>query len=312
MKIEISHDILANHIYEKASADIKLRLKMKSFVTERYKYYQETAGLLTANDLDYISPYRSYLDKVISKEEMDFIFTSQMHVKYQRNKYWIFITICGICAFIGAMSWAYYENKNKRAIAAANATLEVTLVDLRKSNEEIQKKNKAIDSLFNSLGRIDNELNITAEKLFARENEAKQLAEKLEITNAQLQESNQQLNRTLAELKKANDQLKLNNEKLKKDLTSTTDNLKQLKTQQTSLKTANNNLLKVIANSQQTTSPSAKKDIFKAAVEVWTQDKSNEAAQNILRKMYKQEMQVPDFSVPPMQNIVKELEKKLK
>lgn len=68
LKIELSHDILARAVYDKASAEIKMQRKVRDFVKNRYAYYleQNEKGLkvlLSQDDINYISPHLAYIKR---------------------------------------------------------------------------------------------------------------------------------------------------------------------------------------------------------------------------------------------------------
>jgi len=67
MKLELSHDILAKKIYDLASTEDKMLVKISSFVSNRYAFYEETSVLLSQRDLNYVSPYihKITLDKPV-------------------------------------------------------------------------------------------------------------------------------------------------------------------------------------------------------------------------------------------------------
>lgn len=84
MRIELYHDILAQKVFEKASAEEKARLKIERFVRERHGYFRENRELLTKKELDYITPY---LDKLeLEPEYLDFIAASRKDAKRRRER----------------------------------------------------------------------------------------------------------------------------------------------------------------------------------------------------------------------------------
>lgn len=312
MRIELSHDILAQSIYEKASSEAKLRLKIKSFVHERYKYSLENKVYLTAKDLDYINPYMDYLKRVLSAEELIFIKKSENHRLYKRFGLFGAITACGIVAFIISTAWGIRESKSKMAIEAINTQLETTLFDLTRSNEEISKKNKAIDSLFTTLGQKDNELSITAEQLIERDRLLNETTEELKKTNEKLAQTNEALNKALADIKKEKEKLEKDKISLEKERADLKNKYNTASANEASLKSANTKLIKALDLHAAGNTAQAKVETVKGAIELWKKDNSNTAVQDVLRKIYKQETGKADFSIPPMKNIVQELEKKYK
>lgn len=88
MKIELSHDLLAKKIHEKASAEDKMLLRVRKFIQNRFNYFNESKALLSLNDINYISPY---LDKLsLEPHETRFI-------RRSKDRIWI---IAGTAAFV--------------------------------------------------------------------------------------------------------------------------------------------------------------------------------------------------------------------
>ena len=52
MKIELAHDILARKVYEKGSSEDKARLRIESFVNDKYNIYVLNRRLLSNDDFE--------------------------------------------------------------------------------------------------------------------------------------------------------------------------------------------------------------------------------------------------------------------
>lgn len=84
MKIELSHDILAKKVYEEASAEDKLRLKVEHLVRERYQQYQERKVFMGKEDMEYIHAHLRILD--LSEEELAFVELNEKKLQSEKNR----------------------------------------------------------------------------------------------------------------------------------------------------------------------------------------------------------------------------------
>lgn len=154
MKIELYHDILAKKVYEKASADEKMRLKIERFIRERYDFYRESQALMTANDLDYVTPY---LEKVLlPPEQLDFIRESRREVaadeRRRRRRNLVIGSVLAIAAIVSIVLAIQANQKTEEARRANEETQEALTraqqekdrADL-KAEEAEQERNKALD-----------------------------------------------------------------------------------------------------------------------------------------------------------------------
>lgn len=82
MKIELSHDLLAKKIYDKASTEDKMLIKISNFIKNRFAYFKENNVLLSKDDLNYIRPYLSLI--TLEKHEIIFIQRSQQTISLRR------------------------------------------------------------------------------------------------------------------------------------------------------------------------------------------------------------------------------------
>lgn len=116
MKIELSHDLLAKKIHEKASDEDKMLLRIRKFIQDRFTYFNESNALLTFNDISYIRPY---MDKIsLEPHEKRFI-------RRSKDRLWI-ITGTTIFSILGVIALIFYfihrtnkiELKNQEVLAA--------------------------------------------------------------------------------------------------------------------------------------------------------------------------------------------------
>ena len=71
MKFELRHDILAQKIVARVSAEDKYMREALQFVHQRYQFFKRKGELLSDDGIDYIKPHLNRLR--LSKEEVDFI-----------------------------------------------------------------------------------------------------------------------------------------------------------------------------------------------------------------------------------------------
>lgn len=119
MKIELSHDILARKVYDTASPEEKMRLRMERFLKNRYAYYSDQGVLLGKEDLNYIQPFLKEI--ALSEEEEAFIRESRSHVEGQeRRKKRIALAIIAGLSLLSAFAiwqWQLARYQKKQAIA---------------------------------------------------------------------------------------------------------------------------------------------------------------------------------------------------
>jgi len=127
MKIELSHDILAKKVYEKASSEDRMRLKIEQFVHQRFAYFQQRGALLGAEDINYVQPYLPLL--IITPEELAFIKKSKSATQ---RKFIVGAVVVGVFIVVILILWM-------RSAATAR--------DLEAKQIQIEKQALAIDSI---------------------------------------------------------------------------------------------------------------------------------------------------------------------
>lgn len=142
MKLEISHDALARTIYEKASAEDRTRLKIKTFIITRYEHYKENRSLLKKEDINYISPYLGQID--LNKDQKKFIRKSY-------NSYKIRIAMLVISTLVIIASLVYILKVTNDI--KEHKVLMLTLTEERR--DELERMQQAADSLSQSLTERD-------------------------------------------------------------------------------------------------------------------------------------------------------------
>lgn len=96
MKIELSHDILAKRIYNKASDEDRMRLKIQEFLRERLLYYQENQVLLGKTDLNYIAPFLDVI--TVAAAEQQLIDKSKKRLDQKRRR--LIFTVVGVIVLL--------------------------------------------------------------------------------------------------------------------------------------------------------------------------------------------------------------------
>lgn len=130
MKIELSHDILARKIYDKASTEDKLILKIENIIHEDYLRYLDRKLLMNTEDYEYIY---QFLDAVnISDEEEEFIEKSRKAIdQKKRARNIIIFSIIGVLTLLGGL--ATFQTYN---LSQANAKRELAYLSEQKANRE--------------------------------------------------------------------------------------------------------------------------------------------------------------------------------
>lgn len=76
MKIELSHDTLAKTVYERASANDRMRLRVLNLVKVKYQLYEVDHALLTSDEVKAIAPFEDEL--ILTPEEQIFLRNSKI------------------------------------------------------------------------------------------------------------------------------------------------------------------------------------------------------------------------------------------
>jgi vacuolar-type H+-ATPase subunit I/STV1 len=282
MKIEIAHDALARKVYERASAEDKMRLKITTFIKDRFTYYKERGQLLISDDLAYIRPQLANVAILLNAEEQNFIRVSELKRKqYKILRYGTAAAI--LFTFVGL--WWKASGAEKAAIAqykeakTANEKLEATNRELAASNKALITEQKRGEELLRSLISVEGEL---TEK-------EKVIAQALEKEKASAKE----LERALMDLKKANEKLAL---QTKKELAEAQANQKKAEREYTQLKTTVDTKIQTIENSYTLSTQAVQKmeqkdkaTAFKLAAEAWENNPNNKQAVETLKKIHQAE-----------------------
>jgi len=296
MKIEISHDLLARKVYERASADDKMRLKISTFIRSRYADYKERKTLLITADLNYIEPYEADLPQIFAHDPEIIAFIA---FSKRRKRNWRIAIAIGLAAFIllgfvvTSVIFYYWRSAETgwQAAIISNNRLQDTVREL---NIERVRRARVLDSL-----------GISRERLTARE-------EALLHVRDSLNQSMKSLKKAYEELEEAKRKIE---EQSKKQLAEANTKAYKLENDKRKIEEEKNNAQRT---NQQITSDYAaelarqaaeqlklgKKDqAFRLAAQSFELTPTNQA-QEVLKKIHTSE--TPDFNLRdlPAKNII--------
>ena len=151
MKVELSHDILAKRIYDKASSEDKMRLKIHQLLDDRLIYYKESKAVLSKDDLTYIAPYLDSIE--LTPDEAQLIQASRQLIKRKKRRVYaaVISTIVLLLIFNGITRSAnsnnsYYLTQEQQQIAL-----------LEEEEEKKRQAEQRADSLYQVLMEQDPE-----------------------------------------------------------------------------------------------------------------------------------------------------------
>lgn len=194
MKLEILHDTLAKQVYEKASTEDKMRLKVATFVKSRYTTYKAHGGLLNSEDLNYIQPYLKGLD--FSPGINTFIRRSRWKSRIRI----LSIALLVIIAFILLILYGMRSNQLAESKVRNSERLKENLAELQKLNDSYKTEKRKRDSLEQQVENTESLLAMTKE-------EVAEIARQLEVKNKELNEANAKLKGEKKELVKKKDKI---------------------------------------------------------------------------------------------------------
>jgi len=133
MRIELSHDLLAKKIYDKASAEDKMLIKVRNFIKDRFTYFKENKVLLSREDLNYIGPYLSQL--TLEQHELIFIDRSKQSLRIK------LALLIGVILSVVLVVF-YFMNKTEEVKSENQELLAKKLLEY----EEVEAEAKALSS----------------------------------------------------------------------------------------------------------------------------------------------------------------------
>lgn len=90
MKLELSHDALAKSIFEKFSAEDKMRVQIRKLLTDRLVYYKTRQTLLSKDDLNYIDPYIDTIE--LERDQLELVRESKKYLKRKKKQLTFIVT----------------------------------------------------------------------------------------------------------------------------------------------------------------------------------------------------------------------------
>lgn len=123
MKLELSHDILAKRIFDKTSAEDKMRLKIHHLLNDRLVYYQEQKALLSKDDLDYLAPFLGTIP--IDAAHKELIEKSREAIRRRRIRYYIGIAMLVVWLGIFNIITNYSNASSVKDVQKQEETLKI-------------------------------------------------------------------------------------------------------------------------------------------------------------------------------------------
>ncbi|BDS09524.1 hypothetical protein [Aureispira anguillae] len=181
MKVELSHDLLAKKIFDLASTEDKMLIKVSNFIKNRFAYFKENSVLLSKEDMEYIRPYLPRI--TLEKHELIFIQRSQQAIWIRRSVMALIVVavIFVIAYFMNRTEKVKLQNQERlakeiqkykaieqeakqlsTALIESRAGLDATKEELRLALLKLQKKN---DTLVHSYATYKVEQDYSKEQL---------------------------------------------------------------------------------------------------------------------------------------------------
>lgn len=277
MKIEISHDTLARTVYEKASAEDRMRLRVLNLIKTKHQLFQENQTYLNGDELKSIAQFEQQLD--LTTDERSFLNRSKLLA--QKQMFFIGAIVLVIIAILVAFLMYYRTNNSK--IQDINSHLATSKDSLRSVNinlgiklEELRVKDSIHKSLTERIGDDEQIIKMTNQELQNALNELKVLNEKLADSKRAVEQERDGLKsdkRLLTEQLIEQEKIKLENKKIQKKL-SIVEQSQKLSQRAHSILHNNENP----TNAQY-------REAFRLARYAWETSKSNSQAMDVLNKI---------------------------
>ncbi|MFT5645465.1 MAG: hypothetical protein ACI976_000135 [Aureispira sp.] len=151
MKIELSHDLLAKKIYDKASTEDKMRMKISNFIRGRFVYFKENKVLLSKENLDYIAPY---LEK-LTLEPAELIF-----IERSKRALWLKFAVAGGIIVAIILLMVYSMNKREQRKIESQAFMTRQLLEYQRVETEAEQLSNALFTTREGLNATKKELRL--------------------------------------------------------------------------------------------------------------------------------------------------------
>lgn len=270
MKIEISHDALAKKVYEKASAEDRMRLRVLNVFKTKFSLYKEKSTYLSSDELKLIAPFETQM--VLSDEERRFLTTSKLLAQKQMM---IFVagTIITVALLVAGLI-SYYN---------AHTKVKATNYKLEKEKEKTQIALDSIQQLADYLLEQDSIQRSLRNKIKDREDVINMTNTELQNALSELQLANRELEKKQAELEKERDKLRLDKRSLTAQLKDHVKIKKELSTVGKS-QALSQQAHEILYKSDSPTEADYK-EAFKLSRAAWEMSKNNSQAMDVLNEI---------------------------
>jgi hypothetical protein len=318
LKIEISHDTLAKTVYDKASAEDRMRLMVGNLFKAKYRLFKEEHVYLTSEELKSIAPFEQQLD--LTSDEKYFLSSSRIRARSQ------LIIGVGIFLLVGTiimitLGWfVYYYKSTNDALELVHDKLTVSKDSVNTVNdfleikfEELRVKDSIHESLTERIGNHEEIIQMTNKELQDALNE-------LNILNAELAESKRRVERERDGLKT---DTKVLAERLKTQINNQDAIIeKRLSAVEQSQKLSQR--AHIILESSENPTAAQYKEAFQLARHAWGMSNSNSQAMDVLNQINNKKMKATNsgflsedrptntYSYPKIKRIIKKVEEKHK
>lgn len=275
MKIEISHDTLAKTVYDKASAEDRMRLMVLNLIQTKHRFFNEEHAYLTSDELKIVAQFEQQLD--LSADEEGFLGRSKRRAQWK-----VMSVVLTFVAVVAVLIWSvmYYKNTNDR-LERVHRKLMVTKDSVNTVNnslgikfEELRLKDSIQESLTERIGNDQEIIKMTNEEL-------QKALTKLNVLNEKLAESKRRVEQERDGLKTEKrtltEQLRVQidqQDAIIKEKLSAVDESQKLSQQAHSL-----------INSSEKPTDAEYKEAFRLARYAWEMSKSNSQAMDVLNQI---------------------------
>lgn len=112
MKIELAHDILAKRIYDKSSAEDKMRHRIHQLLADRLTLYEDEKLLLSKDDLLYIKPFLDTTE--LDSDQVSLVKKSERVLKKQKIRlYTLIIFVLVLLIVFNLITWSANETNQE-------------------------------------------------------------------------------------------------------------------------------------------------------------------------------------------------------
>jgi hypothetical protein len=138
MKLEISHDLLAKAVHERASEDQKLRNKINKFIKGKFELYKQSGMILSREDLAFIHPHLENLNLSEEQEAFLSISKNRLKLKFIFASTFAFLVLALFLSSISIWNSSNFISiKKYKELQLDNLKLTTTLLKMEKTTESL-------------------------------------------------------------------------------------------------------------------------------------------------------------------------------